>query len=103
MAGSCAAREYGIIWGAKLPYRLILSFSSTGEHMNRSPRWPQLLAVLALCLVVSAPAAASSTTFRITLPAQQAEPLTGRLFVMIARANDPEPRLQVGSWRSRTE
>jgi hypothetical protein len=71
--------------------------------MNRSPRWPQLLAVLALCLVFSAPAVASSTTFRITLPAQQAEPLTGRLFVMIARANDPEPRLQVGSWRSRTE
>jgi putative esterase len=71
--------------------------------MNRSPRWPQLLAVLALCLVISAPAFASSTTFRITLPAQQTEPLTGRLFVIIARANDPEPRLQVGSWRSRTE
>ncbi|HWF05718.1 MAG TPA: alpha/beta hydrolase-fold protein [Candidatus Angelobacter sp.] len=27
----------------------------------------------------------------------------GRLFVIISRANDPEPRLQVGGWRSKTE
>src|SRR5690348_1928131 len=56
-----------------------------------------------LSLVLSVPAAASSITFKITLPASQPQPVTGRLFVIIARANDPEPRLQVGSWRSRTE
>ena len=58
---------------------------------------------LLLSLALSVSAAASSITFKITLPASQPQPITGRLFVIIARANDPEPRLQVGSWRSRTE
>ncbi|HET9280985.1 MAG TPA: alpha/beta hydrolase-fold protein, partial [Candidatus Angelobacter sp.] len=49
------------------------------------------------------PAVASSITFKITLPANQPEPITGRVFIIIARAGDPEPRLQVGSFRSRTE
>ena len=72
--------------------------------MNRAPRWTKFsLAALILSLIVPVPAAASSITFKITLPATQQQPLTGRLFVIIARANDPEPRLQVGSWRSRTE
>ena len=62
-----------------------------------------LLAALVLSLAIPVPAAASSITFRVSLPEGQQPPLTGRLFVIIARANDPEPRLQVGSWRSRTE
>src|SRR5689334_23514130 len=61
------------------------------------------IACVLLSLALSVPAAASSITFKITLPASQPQPLTGRLFVIIARANDPEPRLQVGSWRSRTQ
>ena len=56
-----------------------------------------------LSLTFSATAAASSITFKITLPANQPQPIMGRLFVIIARANDPEPRLQVGGWRSKTE
>ncbi|HEV8184152.1 MAG TPA: hypothetical protein VGQ61_17350, partial [Candidatus Angelobacter sp.] len=61
------------------------------------------IACVLLSLALSLSAAASSITFKITLPASQPQPVTGRLFVIIARANDPEPRLQVGSWRSRTE
>src|SRR5215470_12882619 len=41
--------------------------------------------------------------FDIKLPASHKEPVTGRIFVIIAKAEDPEPRLQVGSWRSHTE
>src|ERR1043165_4475065 len=71
--------------------------------MNSVLRWfKRCLAVVIVCLgAVSA--AASSISFKITLPPSQGEPLTGRVFVMIARAGDPEPRLQVGSSRSRTE
>src|SRR5580765_6976847 len=76
----------------------------SGETMTLAQRWTRFsLAALILSLAVSAPAAASSITFKITLPANQPQPLTGRLFVIIARANDPEPRLQVGNWQSRTE
>ena len=71
--------------------------------MNSVLRWSKCwLAVVIICLG-AIPAAASSISFKVTLPASQGEPLTGRVFVMIARAGDPEPRLQVGSWRSRTE
>ncbi|HLJ29633.1 MAG TPA: alpha/beta hydrolase-fold protein [Candidatus Angelobacter sp.] len=41
--------------------------------------------------------------FEIKLPASHNGPATGRVFVIIAKAEDPEPRLQVGSWRSHTE
>jgi len=72
--------------------------------MNLALRWSKsCLIVVFFCLAASISAAASSITFKITLPASQHEPLTGRVFVIIARAGDPEPRLQVGSWRSRTE
>jgi hypothetical protein len=72
--------------------------------MNLAQRWTKsLFAGLILSLVLSASAAASSITFKVTLPANQPQPITGRLFVIIARANDPEPRLQVGGWRSKTE
>ena len=72
--------------------------------MNPVPRRTRFaISSLLLSLALSVSAAASSITFKITLPASQPQPITGRLFVIIARANDPEPRLQVGSWRSRTE
>jgi putative esterase len=72
--------------------------------MNLAPRWTKFALVgFILSLTFSATAAASSITFKITLPANQPQPIMGRLFVIIARANDPEPRLQVGGWRSKTE
>jgi hypothetical protein len=72
--------------------------------MILSPRWTRpCLALLAFTIAVQLSASASTTTFKIALPAGQHEPMTGRVFVMIARAGDPEPRLQVGNWRSRTE
>lgn len=39
--------------------------------------------------------------FEISFPAStHAEPITGRVFVMISRNNNREPRLQAGSWRT---
>jgi hypothetical protein len=87
----------------KIPAHRILS-SVYGENMNLAQRWiKSLLAGLLLSLAFSAPADASSITFKVTLPANQPQTIMGRLFVIIARANDPEPRLQVGGWRSKTE
>jgi hypothetical protein len=58
-------------------------------------------------LVISGAAAqaqiSSTPRFEITLPATSKQPVTGRVFVIVARSSDPEPRLQVGSWRSRAE
>jgi Putative esterase len=72
--------------------------------MNLAQRWTKFaLASFIISLAFSATATASSITFKITLPANQPQPIMGRLFVIIARANDPEPRLQVGGWRSKTE
>ena len=64
-----------------------------------------LFAIL-LLLSVSIPAAwaqsrSSLPQFEITLPAGYKQALTGRAFVIIARGSEPEPRLQVGSERSR--
>jgi hypothetical protein len=52
---------------------------------------------------IQAQAGSSIPRFEIKLPASQKEPITGRVFVIIAKAEDPEPRLQIGSWRSHTE
>lgn len=48
------------------------------------------------------PASAADTYFRITL-GKGTQPITGRVFVIISKSDTPEPRLQVGSWQSRTE
>lgn len=61
----------------------------------------QALLFLALCL--GAAAQSSLPRFEITLPATYPLPLNGRVFIIIARGDSPEPRLQVGSWNSRTE
>jgi hypothetical protein len=62
-------------------------------------------ALLLVAIFVSvAPAQQSSMPrFEVTLPASHKQPLTGRVFVIVAKSNDPEPRLQAGSWRGRTE
>jgi len=48
-------------------------------------------------LVHTPTAAQTETTFEITVPASaHSDPITGRVYVMIARAADREPRLQIG-------
>ena len=69
-----------------------------------SPRWlKHSFAIIVFALALQISAGASSISFKIILPANQPQPLTGRVFVIIARAGEPDPRLQVGSLRSRTE
>ncbi|MGH9400987.1 MAG: alpha/beta hydrolase-fold protein [Terriglobia bacterium] len=47
----------------------------------------------------SAPSASPGLRFEISFPSStHAAPITGRVFVMISRDENPEPRLQVGSW-----
>src|SRR5215467_4387449 len=41
--------------------------------------------------------------FKITLPGGYPHPVTGRVFIMISKTDNPEPRLQVGSWRSHVQ
>jgi hypothetical protein len=57
----------------------------------------------ALSRAARAQAGSSIPRFEITLPASYKGPVTGRVFVIIAKVEDPEPRLQVGSWHSRAE
>ena len=55
-----------------------------------------ILAVAAPCAALSAQGRAADN-FEITVPTSvRAEPLTGRVYVMISRTNDREPRLQTG-------
>ncbi len=56
---------------------------------------------LSLMLLRSGQATAANTRFEITFPASlNAEPITGRLFVMISKSNRVEPRLQAGSYQA---
>lgn len=71
--------------------------------MLRSQRSYSILASLLLCLAAQLTASASETRFRISLPGTHPQPLTGRLFVIVSKVDNPEPRLQVGSPRSRTQ
>ncbi len=59
--------------------------------MTLAQRWTRsllagLIPSFILSLAFSASAAASSITFKVTLPANQQQPIMGRLFVIIARA-----------------
>jgi hypothetical protein len=60
-------------------------------------------AILFFTLAGSLQSVASDVRFKITLPAGSQQPVTGRVFIAISRTDSPEPRLQVGSWRSRVE
>jgi hypothetical protein len=64
-----------------------------------------ILLAMACCFAPTAFAQAGSSIprFEITLPAAYKGPVTGRVFVIVSKEEDPEPRLQVGSWRSRAE
>ena len=45
----------------------------------------------------------SKLSFQISFPAEtHSDPITGRVFVMIANNDEREPRLQAGSWRNST-
>ncbi len=70
--------------------------------MIRVKRSLYLSAILFLSLAAQLQAGASDIRFKITLPAGQ-QPVTGRVFIMISKVDNPEPRLQTGSWRSRVE
>ncbi|MGH9466105.1 MAG: alpha/beta hydrolase-fold protein [Terriglobales bacterium] len=54
---------------------------------------------LALAGVLLLPLAAQSTQFTISFPASaHAQPITGRVFVILSKTDTPEPRLQVSDW-----
>src|SRR6185437_9463253 len=59
-----------------------------------------LAAIGAGCLSCAQPQSASdSLRFEVSVPASvQAEPLTGRMVVIVTQKETPEPRLQVGGW-----
>src|SRR6266700_4609577 len=83
-------------------WQMVCSLIEPTEDFMKSARRLFYMAVIFL-IAAQLEAAASSISFKITLPAGNRQPVTGRVFVIIARADTPEPRLQVGSWRSRTE
>jgi enterochelin esterase-like enzyme len=69
---------------------------------HRNPRKAIVLASLLLACSVCA-SAADKLTFEISFPAAvHAQPVTGRVFVIISREKDPEPRIQAGSWGDTT-
>jgi hypothetical protein len=45
---------------------------------------------------------AADVRFRVSLPSGR-QAVTGRVFIAISKIDNPEPRLQVGNWRSRAE
>src|SRR5262249_12345312 len=83
-----AASEAQVSWGARhrssfavaqTALVLALSLTSWSDAHSKTP--------------------ASDLKFEIScLPLVHAQPGTGRVFVVIARKSDPEPRLQAGSW-----
>lgn len=48
-------------------------------------------------------AGAADVRFKVTLPSGHQQPVTGRVFIIVSKTDTPEPRLQVGSWRSHVE
>ena len=72
------------------------------ERVRRCPRRVAPVLLLLACAsgaadILFAQAEAPAFRFEISFPeAAHAEPITGRVFVMISRSNDPEPRFQIG-------
>lgn len=62
-----------------------------------------LFAFVILILSAQLPALASDIRFKVTLPLSYAQPVTGRVFIIISKTDNPDLRLQVGSWRSHVE
>ncbi|HMK29455.1 MAG TPA: alpha/beta hydrolase-fold protein [Terriglobales bacterium] len=66
------------------------------------PRTLKLLGIL-LLLCAARRSWARETRFEVSFPASvHAQPITGRVFVIFARRNDKEPRMQIGWWYERT-
>lgn len=64
---------------------------------TRSRRAPAATALVATALLTWPVTAAAEQRFEVSFPtAAHAEPVTGRIYVMISRTNEREPRLQIG-------
>jgi len=56
--------------------------------------------LLAIFITVCTPAQAADQRFEVSFAASaHAEPITGRVFVVVTRKSSPEPRLQVAGWQ----
>ena len=66
-------------------------------------RWDRSLCAIVLLSLFALQARAADTRFVITLPAGHSQEVTGRVFIIISKVENPELRLQAGSWRSRAE
>jgi hypothetical protein len=71
--------------------------------MHSAQRFIRFLSALVFLGFVALHAHAADTRFKITLPAGYQQAVTGRVFIIITKTDNPEPRLQVGSWRSRAQ
>jgi hypothetical protein len=71
-------------------------------RLPRRLSWFVSTLVFIVCFA-SISAFGADVRFKITLPAGYAHPVTGRVCIMISKTDSPEPRLQVGSWRSHVE
>ncbi len=91
---------------SKLLLNALASLSHKGDAlMKLKKHYLGALGVLLGLVLASAcaPAQKDSLRFEISFPeSMQPEPITGRVFVMISRTDEPEPRLQVGSWSRET-
>jgi hypothetical protein len=59
-------------------------------------RFMGLIAFLALAGV-----AVASPRFEVTIsPSAHAQPITGRVFVILSKTDNPEPRFQAANWRA---
>lgn len=72
----------------------------------RASRWTVCLTLIAvvvssIAFLSEARAATPGLKFEISFPASvHSKPITGRVYVMLSDEQEPEPRLQVGSWGS---
>ena len=66
-------------------------------------RWDRSLFAIVLLSLVALQARGADTRFVITLPAGHQQEVAGRVFIIISKVENPELRLQAGSWRSRAE
>ena len=87
---------------------------STDLRIKTCFRYTLLLCILVVSVLLCAqtataqlqpqPTAATLRQFQISFSATaHAEPITGRVYIIVARRNYPEPRLQVGNWTDQTE
>ncbi len=84
MAGTSYEKRNLKARGTTLALALVISLATVFEARSQPP---------------GTTPAASNVKFEISFPASvHPQPITGRLFVMLSRKSNPEPRLQVGGW-----